>query len=53
MTLTYADIAEIIKLIDASSCEEITLDLGDFKLSMRRKGAGEARGDDDDARTIT
>ncbi len=39
MTLTYAEIAEIIKLIDASSCEEITLDLGEIKLSMRRKGA--------------
>ena len=40
MTLTYAEIAEIIKLIDASSCEEITLDLGEIKLSMRRKGDG-------------
>ena len=40
MTLTYADIAEIIKLIDASSCEEIILDLGEIRLSMRRKGAG-------------
>ena len=40
MTLTYAEIAEIIKLIDASSCEEVTLDLDEIKLSMRRQGAG-------------
>lgn len=40
MTLTYAEIAEIIKLIDASSCEEITLDLGEIRLSMRRQGTG-------------
>lgn len=40
MTLTYAEIAEIIKLIDASSCEEITLDLDEIKLSMRRHRAG-------------
>ena len=39
MTLNYAEIAEIIKLIDASSCEEITLDLDEIKLSVRRKGA--------------
>jgi len=38
MTLTYAEIAEIIKLIDVSSCEEITLDLDEIKLSMRRQG---------------
>ncbi len=42
MSLTYAEIAEIIKLIDASSCEEITLDLGEIKLSMRRHGGGPA-----------
>ena len=40
MTLTYAEIAEIIKLIDASSCEEVTLDLDEIKLTMRRQGAG-------------
>ena len=40
MTLTYAEIAEIIKLIDASSCEEVTLDLNEIKLSMCRHGAG-------------
>ena len=42
MTLTYAEIAEIIKLIDASSCEEITLDVDGVKLSMRRRGGGPA-----------
>ena len=42
MTLTYAEIAEIIKLIDASSCEEITLDVGGIRLSMRRRGGGPA-----------
>ena len=41
MTLNYAEIAEIIKLIDASSCEEITLDLNEIKLSVRRRGASD------------
>ena len=42
MTLTYAEIAEIIKLIDASSCEEITLDVDGIRLSMRRGGGSAA-----------
>ena len=46
MTLTYAEIAEIIKLIDASSCEEITLDVDGIKLSMRRGGGPAAGGGD-------
>lgn len=46
MTLTYAEIAEIIKLIDASSCEEITLDVDGIRLSMRRGGGPAAGGGD-------
>ena len=40
MSLSYAEIAEIIKLIDSSSCEELVLELDDIKLIVRRYGAG-------------
>lgn len=40
MTLSYDEVAEIIKLIDASSCDELVLELGDLKLVVRRHGAG-------------
>lgn len=40
MPLTYKEIAEIIRLIDASSLEEFTIDSGDVKLSVRRRGTG-------------
>jgi acetyl-CoA carboxylase biotin carboxyl carrier protein len=40
MTLSYREVAEIIKLIDASTCEELVLELGDTKLVLRRHGAG-------------
>jgi acetyl-CoA carboxylase biotin carboxyl carrier protein len=42
MTLSYREVAEIIKLIDASACEELVLELGDTKLVLRRHGAGSA-----------
>lgn len=40
MTLTYSEIAQIIKLIDSSSCDEMILDIDDLKLTMRRQSAG-------------
>ncbi len=40
MTLSYDEVAEIIKLIDSSSCDELVLELGDLKLVVRRHGAG-------------
>ena len=39
MSLTYDEIAEIIKLIDSSSCEELIVETGDIKLVVRRNGA--------------
>ena len=39
MSLTYDEIAEIIKLIDSSSCDELVVETGDIKLVVRRSGA--------------
>ena len=38
MSLTYDEIAEIIKLIDSSSCDELVVETGDIKLVVRRNG---------------
>ena len=38
MGLTYDEIAEIIKLIDGSSCDELVVETGDIKLVVRRNG---------------
>jgi len=38
--LTYKDVAEILKLIDASDCEELVVELDDLRLVVRRRGAG-------------
>ncbi len=37
MPLTYTEIAEIVKLIDASSLDELVIEIGDVKLAVRRK----------------
>lgn len=42
MTLRYDEVADIIKIIDASSCDELVLETGDLKLVVRRRGAGGA-----------
>ena len=42
MSLTYDEIAEIIKLVDSSSCDELVVETSDIKLVVRRNGA--ARG---------
>jgi acetyl-CoA carboxylase biotin carboxyl carrier protein len=39
VSLTYDEIAEIIKLIDSSSCDELVIETGDMKLVVRRNGA--------------
>lgn len=39
MALSYKEIAEIVKLIDASSCDEFVIDVDDLKLAIRRKSA--------------
>jgi len=38
--LRYDEIAEIVRVIDASSCEELILDTAELKLTIRRHGAG-------------
>jgi acetyl-CoA carboxylase biotin carboxyl carrier protein len=37
MTLTYKDVADIIKIVDASSCDELVLELAGSKLVFRRR----------------
>jgi acetyl-CoA carboxylase biotin carboxyl carrier protein len=39
VSLTYDEIAEIIKLIDSSSCDVLVVETGDIKLVVRRNGA--------------
>jgi acetyl-CoA carboxylase biotin carboxyl carrier protein len=40
MDLTYDDVLNILRIIDQSSCEELHLELGDFKLIVRKRAAG-------------
>jgi acetyl-CoA carboxylase biotin carboxyl carrier protein len=40
VALRYDEIAEILKIIDGSSCEELIVETGDMKLVVRRNGAG-------------
>ncbi|OLB99168.1 MAG: acetyl-CoA carboxylase, biotin carboxyl carrier protein [Candidatus Rokubacteria bacterium 13_1_40CM_68_15] len=39
MTISYDDVQNILKIIDSSALEEVHLELGDFKLVVRRHGA--------------
>jgi acetyl-CoA carboxylase biotin carboxyl carrier protein len=39
MSLSYKEVAEILKIIDASSCEEVVLELENTRLVVRRGGA--------------
>ena len=39
MSLTHADIAEIIRLVDQSTLDEFVVEIGDLKVEVRRKGA--------------
>ncbi|MDA8050226.1 MAG: acetyl-CoA carboxylase biotin carboxyl carrier protein [Rhodospirillales bacterium] len=38
-SLRFEDIAELLRVIDASSCEELVLDTAELKLVVRRHGA--------------
>lgn len=40
MELSYEDVQNILKIIDSSSLEELHLEIGDFKLIVRKKGTG-------------
>ena len=44
MALSYDEIAEILKIIDGSSCDELVVDTGDMKLVVRRNSAGGGHG---------
>ena len=48
MSLTARDIAEIARLLDDSRFSSLDLQMGDFKLRIRRDGGGWSRGDDDE-----
>ena len=39
MSLTHSDIAEIIRIVDRSTLDEIVIEVGDLKVEVRRKGA--------------
>jgi acetyl-CoA carboxylase biotin carboxyl carrier protein len=38
VSLRFDEIAEILKIIDSSSCDEVIIDSGDIKLVVRRNG---------------
>jgi acetyl-CoA carboxylase biotin carboxyl carrier protein len=42
MPLSYKDIAELLKIIDASTCEEVILEVEGMRLVMRRGASGGA-----------
>ncbi len=37
--LRYEDVAEVLRVIESSSCEELVLDTADFKIVVRRRTA--------------
>lgn len=39
MSLTYAEVSEILRLVDASDLDEVILEIGETKLVLRRHGA--------------
>ena len=42
MTLRYEEVAEILKIIDSSNCDEISIETAEIKLFIRRSGIGSA-----------
>ena len=40
MSLSYADVGEILKMIDSSSCAEVVLELDGIKMIVRRGEQG-------------
>lgn len=38
--LSYDDVRKILSILDASSLDEVHIEIGDFKLEVRRRGAG-------------
>jgi acetyl-CoA carboxylase biotin carboxyl carrier protein len=39
MSLTYREVAEILKLVDASDCDELVLETENVRLIVRRRGS--------------
>ena len=52
MALSYDEIAEILKIIDGSSCDELVVDTGDMKLVVRRNSVGGAYVPQDNAPAV-
>ena len=52
MALSYDEIAEILKIIDGSSCDELIVDTGDMKLVVRRNSAGVVHVPQDDSPAV-
>jgi acetyl-CoA carboxylase biotin carboxyl carrier protein len=40
MTLRYDEVAEILKIIDSSNCDEISIETPEIRLFVRRSGVG-------------
>lgn len=38
MSLTHADVQKILTILERSDCEEVSLEYGDLKLHLRRRG---------------
>jgi hypothetical protein len=36
--LTYKDVVDILTVIDSSACQELHIELGDFKLTVVKRG---------------
>lgn len=46
VSLTYREVAEILKVIDASNCDEVVLEIGGTRLVVRRSTSDASRHDD-------
>ena len=53
MSLTAADVAQIMRLLEGSSFDEVVLEIDGLKLSMKRGAAAEARADGAPAPSVT
>lgn len=40
MPLSYSEVAEIVKIIDSSNCDEVSLELEGTRILIRRRGTG-------------
>ena len=40
MPLSYSEVAEIVKIVDSSNCDEVSLELEGTRILIRRRGTG-------------